>query len=321
MLQTLINLSGKKLFIPLYHAVSDNCPLHIKNLYPIKNVKAFENDLDFLLKYFTPIECIDLIERKPLKRNSLILTFDDGLREVYDIIVPILLRKGIPAAFFVNTAFIDNKDLFYRYKASVLIEMLGNADNGLHKKIQQTLKIELSNINSIKSAILKVDYMNRELLDTIANILGFSFKDYLNEQKPYLSLNQLIEIQSKGFVIGAHSIDHPEYYKIPIQEQLNQTIESVNWVKNNLQPRYNLFAFPFTDFNVSKDFFDKIFTDKKADLHLSFGCAGLKDDYHKQHLQRIPMEVKKYSAEKVLRNEYRDYLLKSLIGKNKIRRK
>ncbi|HSH51831.1 MAG TPA: polysaccharide deacetylase family protein [Bacteroidales bacterium] len=321
MLQTLINISGKKLLIPLYHTVSDNCPLHIKNLYPIKNIKAFEDDLDSLLKYFTPIEFSDLIEGKPLKRNSLILTFDDGLREVYDVIVPILLRKGIPAAFFVNTDFVNNKDLFFRYKASVLIELLGNIDKGLREKMQQILNIKLAYNNSIKSAILKVDYMNRKLLDTIANILGFSFKEYLKEQAPYLSLNQLIEIQSKGFVIGAHSIDHPEYFKIPLLEQLNQTIESVNWVKKNLQPRYNLFAFPFTDFNLSKDFFDKIFTDKKADLHLSFGCAGLKDDYHKQHLQRVPMEVKSYSAEKVLKKEYRNYLLKSLISKNKIRRK
>ena len=44
-----------------------------------------------------------------LDRRCLHLTFDDGFRELHDVVAPILLRKGIPATFFVNSAFIDNK--------------------------------------------------------------------------------------------------------------------------------------------------------------------------------------------------------------------
>jgi len=124
-----------------------------------------------------------------------------------------------------------------------------------------------------------------------------------------------------GFSIGAHSIDHPEYFNLKIQDQLDQTIESINWVKEKLNPKHNLFAFPFTDYGVSKQFFDHIYNDHNLNLDLSFGCAGFKDDYHPRHLQRLPIEISKQSASNVITKEYFAYLLKRIIGKNKIVRK
>jgi len=106
----LIKLSGKKIIYPFYHIISDNPPPHIKHLYPIRSVKQFEKDLDFLQKYFTASE-FDSGNNKP----QFILSFDDGLSEVYDIVAPILKRRNIPAIFFVNSAFVDNKDIFKNY--------------------------------------------------------------------------------------------------------------------------------------------------------------------------------------------------------------
>lgn len=323
MLKTLINISGKKLLIPLYHAVSDDNPPHIRNLYKIKNIKEFNTEIEFILKYFNPIGIDELNDHinngKPFKRNSVLFTFDDGLREINNVLFPLLLKKGIPAIFFVNTAFVSNKGLFYRYKASLLIEELEKKSMNLKAAAKVLNKVN-DDLNTIKKAILNIDYLNKNLLDNIAEKIEFSFSGYLKKEKPYLTLEQLTDIQNKGFSIGAHGISHPEYFKISLKEQLNQTIKSVQWVKDNLQPKYNLFAFPFTDFNVSKEFFDIIFSSNNLDLDLTFGCAGLKDDYHKRHLQRVPMEVGNKVGSKVIVNEYRNYILKKMIFKNKVKR-
>ena len=61
---------------------------------------------------------------KQLSQGKVFLSFDDGLREVYTIIAPILKERGLPATFFITTDFIDNKKLFYRNKASLLIEAI-----------------------------------------------------------------------------------------------------------------------------------------------------------------------------------------------------
>ena len=117
-----------KVLAPFYHAVSDIPMPHIRHLYRVKTVAEFERDLDFLLKHYTPIdfhELPNLLQHKPRSgKPPMLLSFDDGLREFYDPIAPILLRKGIPAICFLNSGFLDNKDLFFRYKASLLIDFL-----------------------------------------------------------------------------------------------------------------------------------------------------------------------------------------------------
>jgi len=112
--------------LPYHHTVSDRELLHIKHLYAFKSISQFKSDLDYLLKNFVPIspeQLVEKVNRDEQKRdNTFLLTFDDGLRECEEIIAPILKEKGVPAIFFINPAFIDNKELFYRFKISLVIE-------------------------------------------------------------------------------------------------------------------------------------------------------------------------------------------------------
>ncbi len=111
----LIKKSGIKIIFPFYHSVSDEDVVHIKHLYPSKNIISFINDLDFLLKYFIPLSIDDFLSKNyDPDQNYFVLSFDDGLRKMFDVVRPILNKKGIPAIFFLNSAFVDNKDLFYR---------------------------------------------------------------------------------------------------------------------------------------------------------------------------------------------------------------
>mgnify|MGYP000513020018 CR=1 FL=1 len=52
---------------------------------------------------------------------------------------------------------------------------------------------------------------------------------------------------------------------------------------------------------------------------LTFGCAGIKEDSAKNHLQRIPMETEK-SGKEIIKTEYTYCLMKQKTGKNKIER-
>ena len=55
---------------------------------------------------------------------------------------------------------------------------------------------------------------------------------------------------------------------------------------------------------------------------LIFGGAGLKKDTFPQHLQRFPVESGALTPmSSLMKNEYAYYVLKSFIGRNKIRRK
>ena len=85
--------------------------------------------------------------------------------------------------------------------------------------------------------------------------LAIVFADFLKNQQPYLNKTEVLDLKQQGFDFGAHSANHPEYQYIPLEEQLWQTIESLNYLKKEIGVELLSFSFPFTDFGVTKEFF------------------------------------------------------------------
>jgi len=324
-LEGLIRLTAQRLIVPVYHLVSNHPPIHIKHLYQVKSEKQFIDDLDYLLKHYRAIDYATLKtivdSGKKADKKLFILTFDDGLSEFYDVIAPILLRKGIPAINFLNSDFVGNKDLFFRYKASVLIEAIERNATLLK---EEPVKAWMHNNNSGKSKtykeiLLDIRVDQRAWLDVLAGHINVDFKDYLAKNKPYMNQNQISELIQQGFYFGAHSCNHPEYQYLDLDMQLRQTHESMDAIVEAFQLSYRTFAFPFTDFGVKQAFFNQLNKNgQKVDL--SFGSAGLKHDTIPFHLQRIPLEMAELSAKEVLGSEYIYFLLKQVLGKNIISR-
>lgn len=297
-LETLRALSGKRFIIPFYHVVSDEfCP-HVQHLYRYKTVKQFERDIDYLARLYKPInagELNEVLSGKYHGQNIMLLTFDDGLRQVYDEVAPILLRKGIPAVFFLNTDFLDNRDLMFRYKASLAIEKDGRNKEAL---LRAATAAEVERIAG-------------------EEMKGY-YREFLSNYKPYLSTTQGQWLFDKGFAIGAHSCSHPYYSTLNLEQQLDETLRSIDILQNQFRINQKLFAFPFTDNGVGRSFFEQLFAEGKMDF--TFGGSGIKNDIHPRQFQRIPMEGPHAGAEQILKSEYLYYLLRAPLFKNTIAR-
>jgi peptidoglycan/xylan/chitin deacetylase (PgdA/CDA1 family) len=282
---------------------------HIAHLYEPRTAYQFEKDIDFFLKYYEPVD-LDFLKnnchlKKPDK-NYFHLTFDDGLREVYDIIAPILLRKGVPATIFLNVDFVDNQALFFRYKASLILDFFNK------KEVSKGEYLEIENI--APKGLLHINFLNKNKLDEIAQILNIDFDDFLKEKQPYLETNKIQSLASQGFTFGGHSLNHPLFSEIPLSEKVRQATESTIFAKRITAQKTGAFAFPFTDFGVENTFFNKIFREKNIDI--SFGTAGLKQQRYAQHWQRFPMEEGEGTAQELVKTEYLYYMVKRLFGKH-----
>jgi len=301
-IRMLQQLSGNRDIFPFYHLVSDQTPAHTKHLYSSRNIRQFKNDLEFILKNYSPASFEEWAIGKKTNKPKVIFSFDDGLKEVIDIIAPIFYTKGLTGIAFINSAFVNNRDLFYRYKVSVIIDRL-------HQKGKYNRDKEL----------LSLTYHDCDIINDISIKLDIDWDTYLKNEKPYLTFEQLNELKEKyGFTIGAHSVDHPMYSTISIDEQIRQTKESMAFVDQHFPNQQKLFAFPFTDYGVSDSFFNQMQASKIIDF--SFGTAGMKDEELEKHVQRIPMEVSHFSGQKLINLELSNYFLKGLVGRREVRR-
>lgn len=318
-------LAGIDVLLPYHHLVSDEKLAHIHHLYPYKGTKAFEEDLDYLLKHFSPITPAELEDcicnKKPTGKNRFLLTFDDGLREVYDIVAPLLLKKGVPAIFFINSDFIDNAELFYRYKCSLLMDAM---KSGKVTETQQQEALKIFTTNGFSGGMLpdyisKLRYAQKHLADAAAAAMNVSFADYLQKQQPYLTGAQVKELHQQGFAIGSHSADHPFYDKLPLEEQLRQTILPFKFLDElGITERY--FAFPHTDKGVSAEFFTKIFEHPAYPAQLIFGTNNQKTDIDNRILQRFNCENPEISIGQSVKGILLYHWLHKATGKNTVKR-
>lgn len=291
-------------FLPFYHVVSDKKLSHILN-YPYRNVAQFERELDFFLEYFTPISLAELKNGECYGKKVFHLSFDDGLRECSEIVAPILLKRGIPATFFVNTAFVDNRELFHKYKASLIL-------SSLREKPDEKTKTFLAKYGLSTENILKAEISQVEILNEAATLLGIDFTEFLNRQKPYKTFEQIKSLANDGFTIGAHSHNHPEFWKISEKEQIDEIKNSMNQLENWIKPSIKAFSFPFTDDGVPVSVLETIKNEQICDI--TFGTAGVKNDFFDFHFQRYPVE-QPGDFIRNLKGEFIYYKLRQCVGK------
>ena len=321
----LVKISRQKMLFPFWHAVAPVPPPHIRHLYPVPSPEQFRRDVEWLLRYFKPVDlsgAIRYITREASPEKPIMhVTIDDGFRESFDFIAPILKDLGVPATFFISPAFVGNHDLSYRCKASLVYHQLlrPNLPECIPSGITRAFMKKGLPVPDFRKAVLEIPYRHREMLDHLGLVAGISFEEYLREQKPYMDDEQIRWLQAEGFHIGAHSIDHPWYPDLAPGEQLRQTLESVDFVRNMYGELFPVFAFPFTDHFLPLEFYQNLHSVPSAPP-VTFGTSGIKKDMAPRSAQRIGMEKPFVNAPGIIFSEYLYFLFKALMGKNILRR-
>ncbi len=271
-----------------YHTVSDESLPHIEHLYKYKGIESFKRDLDYLASHYTMISPSQLLNKESIPDDSCLLTFDDGFSECKTIIAPLLLEKGIEAAFFITSDFLDNKDMYFRNQLSVLI-------NALDKNEYSQTQLECCNSlfpdsmvdgKELKEAILTLSYENKDILDRAFTILDLDMKEYLGKSKPYMSSEDVQWLVDKGFYIGSHSINHAPLNKLPFDEQINQMLESTNTICSKYNLPYRISSLPHNDRGLEGAFFHQM----RLNLDLLFGGHGLTHKPNFNYYKRVNPE-------------------------------
>jgi peptidoglycan/xylan/chitin deacetylase (PgdA/CDA1 family) len=287
-------------FLPTYHLVTDDEVAHTRHLYRHRSTRQFEADLDLLLQTFSPIgldTLLDHLERDvPLPRWSMFLSFDDGLRQQCEIAAPILRRKGVPATFFITRDFVDNAALFYRFKASLLIDRLRTADERRLARAGSLLHLPQADRARCIAAVLRIGHARRAVLDELAAMLELDFDEYLAQRRPFMTVGEISALVAEGFTVGAHSLDHPRYRDLPLAEQLRQTRESIDFVRSTFGAVTAAFAFPFSDEGVGEAFFEYA----AAEMDVSFGSGRVPRQQRPRHFLRTMMDEREGSSRQVL---------------------
>jgi len=307
-------------FMPFYHGVAELPASFQQPLYRVPTPQQFEQELDKLLRHFHPLSLAEYMKNQRVvkvgNKPIMILSFDDGLQSIYAHVAPMLLRKGVPAVFFVNSAFVDNKSLFYRYKAAIVYDQCQKLSP--QSAVYNQLRTLLGTSQSITWELLsKLDHSGEDVLDEVLQVLSFDIPEFLANEKPYMSLRQLKDLEAKGFLIGSHGFMHFMYNKLCPSERLADFTSGMDFIKSNFHPPILSFSFPFTDAGLTYAEVEQLKRAHEADVFM--GCAGFKKEKYPWHLQRVPMDDFRHVPGHLWKM-YAEYRVKQLMGRHMVKR-
>lgn len=265
----------KNLFISMYHYTRDLK----KSKYPeIKGLdkKLFVEQLEFFRNSFNVVtmkQVINAFEGKEvLPEKALLLTFDDGYIDNYEVAMPLLKEYGIEGSFFIPAkTFKENKLLDVNKIHFILASSFDRKDeivndlNALLDKYRtndyatnQELYREYAVANRFddKDTIYVKRVLQTAIPENKRNIIASElFAKYVGipedefARSLYMNKEQIRSMKENGMFIGIHGYDHywlgdlaEEDMKNDIDkslEAMKEFIDFDNWVMNYPYGSYN----------------------------------------------------------------------------------
>jgi peptidoglycan/xylan/chitin deacetylase (PgdA/CDA1 family) len=133
------------------------------------------------------------------------LTFDDGYRDFYQLALPLLQRKGIPAAVFVVTDYVGSRRAPIHDRLYLLLK---RRSRELPRLTQLPNLSEMEPYTALRTML---EVLPLSVVESIADAL--EAEDPLPEEAcaPFRSMSweELEQVQRAGFTIGSHTRTHP----------------------------------------------------------------------------------------------------------------
>jgi peptidoglycan/xylan/chitin deacetylase (PgdA/CDA1 family) len=225
----------------------------------------FESHVDWLARHFRFVSLDEIGEHvaagEPFAEPVAAMTFDDGYRDVYENALPILTRKGIPAAVFVVTDLAGGLEWQYHDKLYHLMdrgfatwddprrELMGlltdlNISAELLRAPRAT-KSALLTISALLPALAQTD------IDRVIDVLEAAIGNGSGEIPLTLTWPMIAHMRRAGFTIGSHTKTHAS---LPA-ESSEKIAEELEGSKRELETRLGEpiahFAYPGGHFTPS----------------------------------------------------------------------
>jgi peptidoglycan/xylan/chitin deacetylase (PgdA/CDA1 family) len=264
------------LTVVMYHYVRDVARTRFPNMKAL-HPDDFSGQLDYFTSHYTvirPSELFDAIAlRKSLPANALMLTFDDGYTEHFDVVRPALKARAMSGAFFPIGSVLRERKLPNFNKVHLILG-LGSDIGMLNEKLAEAIDRDRSAYGLLSLAEYRKSYAHANHLDD-AEVLFFKrmmqvglpeparslilndiFREVVREDDDtalrslYMDFDQLEEMIADGMYVGCHSYGHHWMDSLIPDEQKKDVDLAVDVLRrvSNCDPT-RMFCFPYGGFN------------------------------------------------------------------------
>jgi peptidoglycan/xylan/chitin deacetylase (PgdA/CDA1 family) len=213
--------------------------------------EIFEGQLRYLKKHFSivPLEAIVKgTDNDNSPANAIALTFDDGLRNHYTVVYPILQRLRIPATFFVCPGLIDSGRWLWNHEVRERLRVLRPERRSA---VARELRAPCSDADAIVSWMKSLSLPARSAVEDAVRVATREFRPSLRQSERYgmLTWEQVYDMDPALVTIGSHTVNHPILTTLAADELSYEICESRRWLERKLRRPIEHFCYPNGAFN------------------------------------------------------------------------
>lgn len=209
-------------------------------------IDSFYQKMKLLKKYFSVIslsQAIELSVRGELPPYAVVITIDDGYKDSYTNIAPILSDLQLPGAFFITTEGIESGMLWKdkiienirHTNKSKICDYLGCRELTIGNDEEKYLAIQF-----IASRLKYCTIEQRDaLLEELDNKVGVH-----RPQGLFLAQSDIVEMYNAGMEIGAHTHRHPILKQESLAISKKEIADSKRILESIIGNKVDHFAYP-----------------------------------------------------------------------------
>jgi peptidoglycan/xylan/chitin deacetylase (PgdA/CDA1 family) len=246
------------LVIGYHKVVEDFAASASRSMPPLSiSVRTLERHLDWIGRRFDFVALDDVAASvegtKRFEKPVAAITFDDGYRDVYEHALPLLVRKGIPAAAFVPTDLVGTGRILLHDE---LYHLLSAAFSSGRRARVVELLAPLAIFpagDAFGTMRVLLEALPQETLRRIVKALRAEVEvpQAALAEARLLDWEMLRDMSRKGMTIGTHTRTHPFLTNETLEKTLDETAGARREAERALGTKVEHFAYPDGRFDAS----------------------------------------------------------------------
>ncbi|SFQ11622.1 Polysaccharide deacetylase [Butyrivibrio proteoclasticus] len=229
-----------------YHRVND-----LKNDYNLLAVikENFKQQMLYLKKNYNIVRADD--DWESIDINSVCITFDDGYRDFYLNVIPIINEIEIPVSIFVTGGIVEEIHEFWWDELEDYI-FCNNENSHRFELIDDEYgyTFDMSSYAHQKDSYNSIHFMMKNLIDSkkrsrwLEQLRTWSKAEHRVDE--IMNVGELQEISHNPLItIGAHTMTHPSLKTLSGEEQRSEIYRSIETIGDIIQREVCVFSYPF----------------------------------------------------------------------------
>jgi peptidoglycan/xylan/chitin deacetylase (PgdA/CDA1 family) len=223
---------------------------------------AFDAQLELLAREADVIAPADLAAalRSGRRGRRVLLTFDDGYRDNYEIAYPLLRRHGLPATFFLATGFLDRPHVAWWDELAWMVRRAGGDAAGHDARIAE-LCARYKALPSERAA---------ELLDEVAVQTASDRCPEGEAAELWMTWEMARELRDGGMTLGGHTVTHPLLSRVSAARQAEEIAGCAARLEQETGASMRWFAYPVGSRDAFTETTQGILREHGVELAFSF---------------------------------------------------